>query len=137
MRAPCSPRRRVRSARTKRATSSKTALAEHGRRLLITVVDQIAAGTAREEPQDDSAGDLCAAANEGRRPDRLVAIRRWQIHNRVRGLYPWPHAYTFFNGARLIVLRIGGRQIGRAGSSDTFPGTILEVTPRSDPRRYR
>src|SRR5262249_61836355 len=27
------------------------------------------------------------------------------IHNQVRGLYPWPHAYTFVDGARAIVLR--------------------------------
>ena len=42
--ARCSPRRRGRSARTRRATSSKTRLAELGARLLVDVVDQIAAG---------------------------------------------------------------------------------------------
>ena len=27
------------------------------------------------------------------------------IHNRVRGLYPWPHAYTYLDGARVILLK--------------------------------
>jgi methionyl-tRNA formyltransferase len=27
------------------------------------------------------------------------------IHNRVRGLYPWPHAYSYLDGARIIILR--------------------------------
>jgi methionyl-tRNA formyltransferase len=50
-----------------------------------------------------------------------------QVHNRVRGLYPWPHAYTFFTGTRLIVLRseVAARSAGASASS---PGTILAAT---------
>jgi methionyl-tRNA formyltransferase len=50
-----------------------------------------------------------------------------QIHNRVRGLYPWPHAYTFFNGTRLIVLR-AAPGMRAAGASVSSPGTIMAAT---------
>src|SRR6266850_1329854 len=49
------------------------------------------------------------------------------IHNRVRGLHPWPHAYTFLDGARLIVLR----SHPEAALTDQPPGTILRVTPEA------
>lgn len=107
----------------------ETALAEMGADLLVTVVDQLAAGITREEPQDDRQATYAPrlTKEEGLVDWTQTAL---QIHNCVRGLYPWPHAYTFFNGARLIVLRsaVANR---RAGSSDTFPGTILEVTPEA------
>jgi methionyl-tRNA formyltransferase len=107
----------------------ETALAEMGADLLVTVVEQLAAGSAREEPQDDR------QATYAPRLTKEEGLVDWtqsasEIHNRVRGLYPWPHAYTFFTGARLILLRsaVANR---RPGSSDTRPGTILEVTPEA------
>jgi methionyl-tRNA formyltransferase len=48
------------------------------------------------------------------------------LHNQVRGLHPWPHAQTFLNGQRLIVLR--SRVSGEPGTAP--PGTIL--TARGD-----
>ena len=33
------------------------------------------------------------------------ALPAVDIHNRVRGLYPWPHAYAYLQGKRLILLR--------------------------------
>ena len=55
------------------------------------------------------------------------------IHNRVRGLYPWPHAYTHVDGSRLIVLRsrvaeiAQGSEAGSDPGSDPAPGTVVEV----------
>jgi len=102
----------------------ENALAEMGAELLVTVVDQVASGTAREEPQDD------AQATYAPRLTKEEGLIDWtqpasQIHNRVRGLYPWPHAYTFVNGTRLIVLR---SVVADAGGSTNSPGTILRVT---------
>ena len=101
----------------------ETALAEMGAELLVTVVDQLVSGTAREEPQDE------AYATYAPRLTKEEGLIDWtqaasQIHNRVRGLYPWPHAYTFFKGTRLIVLR---SLVAYAGTSAS-PGTILRVT---------
>jgi methionyl-tRNA formyltransferase len=28
-----------------------------------------------------------------------------RIHNQIRGLHPWPHAFTFLGGHRFILLR--------------------------------
>jgi methionyl-tRNA formyltransferase len=107
----------------------ETALADLGAELLVTVVDELASGTAREEPQDDT------QATYAPRLTKEEGLIDWtqpasRIHNRVRGLYPWPHAYTFFKGTRLIVLR-SVAATRNAGASATSPGTILGVTPEA------
>ena len=104
------------------------ALAEDGARLLLDVLDQIDAGTARAEPQDP------AASTYAPRLTKEEGLIDWTwsaqtIHNRVRGLYPWPHAYSFLNGERLILLKtqvVGGdssSQPGRVG----ITGEAIEV----------
>jgi methionyl-tRNA formyltransferase len=101
----------------------ETALADMGAELLVTVVDQLVSGTAREEPQDET------RATYAPRLTKEEGLIDWtqpasRIHNRVRGLYPWPHSYTFLKGMRLIVLRsaVATRNAGAAAGS---PGTIL------------
>ena len=99
-------------------------LAEIGADLLVTVVDQIAAGNAQEEPQDD------AQATYAPRLTKEEGLVDWtqsatHIHNQIRGLYPWPHAYTYLNGQRLILLRSA---MLTSGGVDRVPGTIVEVT---------
>ena len=104
------------------------ALAHLGADLLLRTVDQIAAGTAHEEPQDHS------RATYAPRLTKEEGLIDWSrpasaVHDRVRGLHPWPHAYTFFNGTRLIVLRTNPRgSADRKGPPNISPGTILEVT---------
>ncbi len=117
----------------------EAALAELGADLLVRVVEQIAAGTAREEPQDATRATYAA------RLTKEEGLIDWSqsssgIHNRVRGLYPWPHAYTFLDGARLIVLRTHIDHADLEGPRRTLedprrmedkagpPGTIIEVT---------
>jgi len=46
------------------------------------------------------------------------------IHNRVRGLYPWPHAYTHLERVRLIVLKT---RVERE-TANAAPGTIVEIS---------
>jgi len=101
-------------------------LAAMGAELLVTVVDQLAAGTAHEEAQDE------AQVTYAPRLTKEEGLIHWserasQIHNRVRGLYPWPHAYTFLKGARLILLRSAVRA-REEHASGTPPGTILAVS---------
>jgi len=102
----------------------ETALAEMGAELLLTVVDQLVSGTAHEEPQDETQATYASRLTK---EEGLIDWTRSapEIHNRIRGLYPWPHAYTFFKGTRLIVLRSA---VATAGASPTIPGTILRVT---------
>ncbi len=104
----------------------EAALADMGAELLITVVDQLASGTAHEEPQDHT------EATYAPRLTKEEGLIDWTqaasvIHNRVRGLYPWPHAYTFLNGTRLIVLR-SAVTTRAAHVSASSPGTILGAT---------
>jgi len=81
-------------------------LAELGAALLVTVVDQLAHGPIAEEPQDPSRVTYASrlTKTEGDIDWTLPAAA---IHNRVRGLSPWPHAYTYLDGHRLIVLATG------------------------------
>jgi methionyl-tRNA formyltransferase len=104
------------------------ALADMGAGLLIRVLDQIAEGTAHEEPQDE------AKATYAPRLTKEEGLIDWSkpslaIHNQVRGLYPWPHAYTFLNGARLIVRRTIADLESPRRSPEFQPGTIVSVTP--------
>ena len=99
-------------------------LADLGARLLVEVVDAIAAGTAHPEPQDHSRSTYAhrLSREEGLIDWSLPAI---DIHNRVRGLSPWPHAHTYLDGQRLIVT---ATQVA-ADRTDESPGTIVGVLP--------
>jgi len=102
----------------------ESALADMGAELLVTVVEQLGSGNAREEPQDDTQATYASRLTK---EEGLIDWTRSasDLHNRVRGLYPWPHAYTFFKGTRLIVLR---SVVADASASATSPGTILRAT---------
>jgi methionyl-tRNA formyltransferase len=102
------------------------ALATLGADLLLEVLDQMASGRSCEEPQDET------QATYAPRLTKEEGLVDWSqpavaIHNRVRGLYPWPHAYTYLHGARLILLatQVAG---GPDGATQRPPGAILEVT---------
>jgi methionyl-tRNA formyltransferase len=103
------------------------ALADDGARLLLDVLDQIEAGTARGEPQDPAAATYAPRlTKEEGRIDWTLSAR--QIHNRVRGLYPWPHAYSFLDGQRVILLKTKVQPVGapRPGSV-AVTGDAIEV----------
>jgi methionyl-tRNA formyltransferase len=98
-------------------------LGELGARLLVGVLDAIEAGTAVEEPQDHRASTYAPKIT---RDDGLIdwTAAAAVIHNRVRGLYPWPHAFTYLDGARLIILRTHLESEQTAAA----PGTVVDVT---------
>ena len=79
-------------------------LAALGARLLLTVADALAAGTAREEPQDDSKATYAPkiVKTEGAIDWSLPAAR---IHNLVRGLQPWPLVSASVEGRRFLLHR--------------------------------
>jgi len=98
-------------------------LAALGAPLLIRVVDAIASGSAHEEPQDDR---LSTYAPRLTREEGLVdwSLPAAALHNRVRGLHPWPHAYTYLEGARLIIIR---SRVDPRPTTES-PGTIVVVS---------
>ena len=98
-------------------------LARLGASLLVDVIDDLAAGRAVEEPQDDS---LSTYASKITKDEGLIdwTLAATAIHNRVRGLYPWPHAFSYLNGERLIVMR---SHVAPEPTS-VEPGTIVDVS---------
>jgi len=101
----------------------ETRLAHLGASLLIEVIDQIAAGTAREEPQDDSQATYAAKITK---EEGLVDWSKpaSHLHNVVRGLYPWPHARTSISGEHVLILRSRVVDAARAAA----PGTVVHVS---------
>ncbi len=104
-------------------------LARIGARLLVAVVDQIARGQALETPQEEG---LATYAHRLTKDDGAIdwswPARR--VHNLVRGLQPWPHAFTFLHGRRLIVLRttVEAPEVARAlAPTEVSPGTVTEA----------
>jgi methionyl-tRNA formyltransferase len=77
-------------------------LATLGAGLLLSALDQLERGTAVEISQDD------AKATYASRIEKADGLIDWEqpaqaIHDRVRALHPWPHAYTFLDGARYVI----------------------------------
>lgn len=98
-------------------------LSHLGASLLVEVVDRLAQGPVIETPQDAGQATYAARLTKGE------GAIDWQqsaldIHNRVRGLYPWPHAFTWLGGQRLIVLTTTVLE----GTSDATPGTVVSAT---------
>jgi methionyl-tRNA formyltransferase len=96
-------------------------LAQLGAPLLVSVVDQMAEGEVPSELQDFM---VCSYAPKITREEGLIdwTLPAIYIHNRVRGLYPWPHAYTYLNGQRLIIWKTRVEET----PADAEPGTVLE-----------
>jgi methionyl-tRNA formyltransferase len=100
-------------------------LAHLGAGLLVTVVDQLAAGIAHAVPQDDQATSY---ASRLRKEEGLIDWRAdaLMIHNQVRGLQPWPMAWGIIGGRRLIIVRTRpGAEAGRAAAEH---GEIVAVS---------
>ena len=103
-------------------------LAQIGARLLVAVVDQIARGSAVETPQND------AESTYAHRLTKEDGVIDWswpaaRIHNLIRGLHPWPHAFSFVQGKRVILRRSRRRR--------QTPGPEPALAAGHDPRSRR
>jgi methionyl-tRNA formyltransferase len=101
-------------------------LAHLGARALVESVDALAMGSTLETPQDES---LATYARKLEKTDGIVDWSRPArvIHDQIRGLHPWPHAYSDLGGERLILLR---SQVDKDVNRDPAiePGTIVEAS---------
>jgi len=99
-------------------------LSELGASLLLDVVEQLAHGPVTEERQDDTLATYAARLTKA---EGLIdwTLAASSIHNRVRGLYPWPHAYTFIANERLIVLT---SRVESTSGPEVAPGTIVSAS---------
>lgn len=97
-------------------------LAVLGAAMLVDTIEAIVVGSAVETPQDDS------QATYARKIDRGDGGVNWsrsasEIHNQIRGLHPWPHAFSYLSGERIILLKSQAEH--DAPANEAPPGTIL------------
>jgi methionyl-tRNA formyltransferase len=101
-------------------------LAALGGRLLIETLAQLKAGTLVPTKQDDQQATMAPLL---KKEDGLIdwTLSAASLTNRVRGLSPWPGAYTFLGVERWNIWKavLQGTAI-----TDT-PGTIVAVTKQS------
>jgi len=97
-------------------------LAAMGAKLLVETVDAIAGGLWHEETQDESQATYAARLTKD---DGVVDWTKpaVHVHNQIRGLRPWPQAFTFHHSARLILLRSSPTAV----AGNAAPGTIVEA----------
>ena len=105
------------------AGSLSPRLAELGGRLLIATIAQLKAGTLVPRPQDHSQATLAPLLKkEDGAIDWTVPAKA--IANRIRGLTPWPGAYTFLGTDRWVICRA----IAMNEATALAPGQIEAVT---------
>ena len=95
-------------------------LAAIGASLLVATLDRLARGAVAETPQEES------AASYARRLTKDDGLVDWSrpaggVHDQIRGLHPWPHAHSYLQGRRLILLR----SVTAEATAGAPPGTIL------------
>lgn len=103
------------------------ALAEMGGRLLLSVLDQFAAGTARATPQDESRATYAAKLSKA---DGYVD---WNapaaaVDARVRAVTPWPGARSafHFDGREAQILQLGpGKILRDVPMPRVLPGSVF------------
>ncbi len=103
-------------------------LADMGAVLLVDTLNRLSHGPIEETPQDD------AASTYAHRLTKDDGVMQWErsaidLHNQIRGLYPWPHAYSFIQGRRVIVWKSA---VGSAEPLDAHgeaPGQIVRIDP--------
>lgn len=98
-------------------------LAVLGADLLVETLARLEAGTFVAEKQDDQQATWAPLL---KKEDGLIDWTQpaGAIHNRVRGLQPWPGAHTSFRGAPLQIWKSRVAE-GAAGE----PGTVLRSRP--------
>jgi methionyl-tRNA formyltransferase len=96
-------------------------LALLGRKAMEETLRQFCDGTLKPEPQDDA---LSSYAPMMKKEDGLIDWQKSaeEIHNQVRGLDPWPGAYTLLDGEVLKIAASGVEE-----TSFDKPGTIASA----------
>ncbi|MBD5133037.1 MAG: methionyl-tRNA formyltransferase [Clostridiales bacterium] len=97
-------------------------LAQMGGPLLVEMVRELEAGTAKPVPQDE------ALASHAPMLSRELSPMDWnktarQLHDQARGLYPWPTATAVLDGIRCKIPRtaLSGESTNKA------PGAVLQA----------
>lgn len=105
-------------------TDVESVLARRGAELLVITLKALEAGIARETLQDES---LVTYAPKLTKDEGLVDWSRdaAALHNLVRGLSPWPRAFTYLGANRYILHR---SRLSNQPTANAEPGTIVHAT---------
>ena len=100
-------------------------LADIGAKVLLDVIELIEKGLAIFRKQDET---FATYAPKLKKEDGLIDWRKSaeEIHNRVRGLVPWPGAYTYYSGKVIKIIRTELETVPREGSVNN-PGAVEEI----------
>lgn len=95
-------------------------LAQLGGRLLLETIEGLKEGTLEPIPQYDKEASYAPML---RKEDGLIhwTAAASDIKNQIRGMIPWPVAFTFFGGRRVKIYR------GRTGDGKGAPGKVLSL----------
>jgi methionyl-tRNA formyltransferase len=98
-------------------------LAELGAAALVAVVNQMSKGPVVETPQDDALATYAPKLEKSESPIDWERPAH-EIHNRVRGLQPWPMASTTIHGTRCLIHRTRSTN----QSTEASAGAVVEAT---------
>jgi methionyl-tRNA formyltransferase len=99
-------------------------LAQRGADLMVRTLGAFADGTIRRTPQDHSAATYAPLL---KKTDGLIDWKKpaTRIEPFIRGMSPWPGAFTFWKNTRLKIFR---SELAAAASA-AAPGTVLDGVP--------
>lgn len=106
------------------ASTLSPRLAELGGRLLVETIARLKAGTLVPQPQDSSQATMAPLL---KKEDGIIdwTLPAAALANRVRGLSPWPGAYTAVPGGDRWTI---WRALALPGPATRPPGTVVAVT---------
>ncbi|WLD95104.1 methionyl-tRNA formyltransferase [Alkalihalobacillus sp. AL-G] len=100
-------------------------LSEAGAGLLMETIPKLVDGTIEPTPQNEA--EVTYAPNISREMERIDWDQTGEeIYNRIRGLHPWPVAYTTVNGKQVKVW--WGEKV--TGKENQEAGTIIDFDER-------
>ncbi len=101
-------------------------LADVGGRLLIDTIRRMEEGSLSPRPQDHAQATMAPLL---KKEDGLIdwTIPAKKVANRVRGLTPWPGAYTFAGEERWTLRRVTVAEEPPAPTLGNEPGTVIEL----------
>ena len=97
-------------------------LAQMGAELLVETVRQLETGSAGAIPQDESQASYAPMLSRDLSPMDWSKTAR-QLHDQVRGLYPWPSAVAALDGIRCKIICTSLLDM----ETDQLPGTVLQA----------
>ena len=106
------------------AETLERALAALGAVTLLQAVDDLESGRAAEEEQDHARATFAPRLT---RADGAIDWSRTagQVHDQVRGLHPWPRAFSHLGGERYLIHRTA--VVEPPGGVPAAPGQVLEA----------